>query len=144
MKKIKIFLIFSFFFVLSSFALNINNFIKIIVNKTIIENFIKKKNIPKIGLKPMLCYIAKTNTVLVPELWSNPATWGGAIPIAGQSITIPANKHIILDVDTPDLAGLTIYGILEFDRTNLNLTADWIMVMGTLQIGTPTLPFAQK
>ena len=144
MKKIKIIFILSFLFVLTGFALNINNFLGKIVYETISENLLLEKNIPKIGLKPMLCYTPKTNNVLLTELWSSPSTWGGAVPIAGQNVTIPANKHIILDIDSPDLAGLTINGILELDRTNLNLTADWIMVMGRLQIGTPALPFLQK
>jgi hypothetical protein len=80
----------------------------------------------------------------VPELWSAPATWGGTKPVAGDAVTIAAGKHIILDEDTPDLAGLTIQGTLEFDRKNVNLTADWIMVMGTMHVGSVALPFTHN
>src|SRR5688500_4647248 len=31
--------------------------------------------------------------------WSNPATWGGRVPAAGEVITIPAGKKIELDID---------------------------------------------
>lgn len=78
------------------------------------------------------------------QLWSDPATWGGNKPISGEAVTIPAGMHILLDEDTPDLGGLTIEGILEFDYQNLNLTADWIMLMGTLQVGTVNNPFTNQ
>ena len=85
-----------------------------------------------------------TNLAVAPELWSSPATWGGTKPVVGAAVTIPANKHIILDEDTPDLAGLTIEGTLEFDRKNVSLTADWIMVMGAMHVGSAALPFTQQ
>lgn len=69
------------------------------------------------------------------QMWSNPATWGGTKPVAGEAVTIPMGTHIVLDEDTPDLAGLTIQGTLSFDNQDLNLTADMITVMGTFQIG---------
>lgn len=78
------------------------------------------------------------------SLWSDPATWGGTLPIAGEAVTIAVGEHIILDVDTPDLAGLTIDGTLEFANQDLNLTADWIMVMGLLQVGTAGSPYTHQ
>lgn len=76
--------------------------------------------------------------------WSDPATWGGTLPVAGENVVIPTETHIILDTNTPDLAGLTIHGTLEFDNQDLTLTADWIMVMGRLEVGTETSPYAHQ
>jgi len=73
--------------------------------------------------------------------WSNPATWGGVKPIAGDDVTIPAGWNLILDEDTPALGGLQIDGTLEFERMDVNLTAEWIMVHGTLRVGTEAQPF---
>ena len=50
----------------------------------------------------------------------------------------------MLDENTPALANLTINGTLEFERQNLSLTANWVMVMGALHVGSVALPFAQK
>lgn len=90
------------------------------------------------------CAVSSVMTTSTPENWSNPATWGGTVPIAGQNVIIPASKYIIMDVSPPALGSLTINGKLEFARQNLNLTAQYIMVMGSLHIGTLTFPFAQK
>ncbi len=94
---------------------------------------------------PVMCSgRSATAVVAVPELWSDPATWGGAKPVAGDAVTIAVGKHIILDENTPDLAGLTINGTLEFARQDVNLTAHWIMVMGALHVGSATSPFTHK
>jgi G8 domain/Right handed beta helix region/Secretion system C-terminal sorting domain len=85
-----------------------------------------------------------TTLVVAPELWSNPATWGGVKPVAGAAVTIAAGKHIILDENTPALAGLTINGTLEFDRKNVSLTAHWIMLMGTMYVGSAASPFTHQ
>ncbi|MGB3619673.1 MAG: G8 domain-containing protein [Catalinimonas sp.] len=77
--------------------------------------------------------------------WSNPATWGGSKPVAGQNVTIAMGDTVVLDEDTPDLGGLMIMGVLKFARQNVSLTADYISVMGgELEIGTAAEPFAQK
>jgi hypothetical protein len=52
--------------------------------------------------------------------------------------------HVLLDEDTPPLAGLTIEGILEFDTADLELTAGWVMVMGELHIGSEATPFIHR
>ncbi len=78
-------------------------------------------------------------------LWSQPATWSsGHVPLAGETPVIEAGKRVLLDIDSAALAGLEIHGELLFDRADLNLTADWIALMGTLRIGTPGQPFAQQ
>jgi gliding motility-associated-like protein len=85
--------------------------------------------------------------IMASMLWSDNATWttlGIAKPVAGSAVTIPANAHLILDESPPNLASLTINGKLEFARQDLNLTAGWIMVMGTLEVGTSTSPFTNQ
>jgi G8 domain len=58
---------------------------------------------------------------------------------------IPAGRTVVLDRDV-QVANLRIEGALTFDRKNLNLSANWIMVSGNgiLRIGEPTSPFTQK
>ncbi len=69
--------------------------------------------------------------------WSDPATWGGTLPVAGADVVIPADKNVLLDMDTPALGGLTINGSLTFSTSaDVALSARYVMVAGTLQIGT--------
>ena len=85
--------------------------------------------------------------VMFAMMWSNPSTWtsfGATKPVAGSSVIIPAGVHIILDENPPILSNITVYGVLEFERMNLTLTTNWIMVMGKLEIGTVSAPFTQK
>ena len=35
------------------------------------------------------------------EPWSDPETWGGDLPQAGEAVTIPAGKRVLLDVSRP-------------------------------------------
>jgi hypothetical protein len=77
-------------------------------------------------------------------LWSDPATWGGAVPGPGDDVDIAADRAILLDQDSAALGGLTIDGTLRFARADLALTADWIMVHGTLAIGSAAQPFTQQ
>jgi hypothetical protein len=79
--------------------------------------------------------------------WSDAATWQGfgvAKPKAGDAVTIPAGKRVLLDENTPDLAGLTVMGQLEFADKDLELQADWIMLHGALKIGEETKPFTKR
>lgn len=78
------------------------------------------------------------------QYWSNPATWGGRVPVAGQTVTVPVGKTVVLDVSTPKLGGLQINGTLRFANRNLQLHTRWIMVHGRLQVGTPTAPFTRS
>ena len=87
---------------------------------------------------------SKQALLATPELWSNPNTWGGTKPVAGDLVNIPADKYIILDESPPALGGLTIDGKLEFAAKDLNLTTRWIMIMGQMHIGSETAPFQQK
>ena len=77
--------------------------------------------------------------------WSEAATWpGGQVPRAGSVVTIPAGQTVILDVSPPALKGLQIDGTLRFADRDLDLTADWIIVHGLLEIGTSARRFAHR
>ncbi len=78
--------------------------------------------------------------------WSDRATWPGRkVPKAGDSVTIAAGKTVILDVSPPALNGLTIMGKLAFaDDKDLELTTEWVMLHGELEIGTEAVPHTHK
>src|SRR5499433_1531911 len=78
--------------------------------------------------------------------WSDPATWPGRkVPAAGGKVTIEKGKDVLLDVSPPALHGLTIEGKLSFaDDKDLELTTEWIMVHGELEIGTEAKPHTLK
>lgn len=76
--------------------------------------------------------------------WSDPDTWGGIKPIAGDDVIIPEGISIILDEHTPNLNGLTVNGTLSFANQDINLTSSWILVHGNFQIGTEEFPYAHK
>ncbi|HTQ99981.1 MAG TPA: G8 domain-containing protein [Candidatus Acidoferrum sp.] len=80
------------------------------------------------------------------ELWSNPATWPDKkVPAAGDKVDIASGKDVVLDVSPPALDGITINGKLSFsDKADLELTTEWIMVHGELQIGTEAKPYTHK
>src|SRR5262245_28737075 len=80
------------------------------------------------------------------ERWSNPATWPDRkVPRAGNTVTIEKGKDVLLDVSPPSLGGLHIEGKLSFsDKTDLELTTEWIMVHGELEIGTEANPHTRK
>jgi len=78
-------------------------------------------------------------------LWSDPKIWpSGQLPRAGEVVVIPRDLAVTLDVSPPPLKGLIIDGVLRFDRRDLELTADWIMVHGRLEVGTPQHPFLNR
>src|SRR5712691_9327032 len=74
--------------------------------------------------------------------WSDSATWPSRkAPVAGDKVTIEKGKDVVLDVSPPALNGLTIEGKLSFaDNKDLELTTEWIMVHGELEIGTEAKP----
>src|SRR5690242_9641289 len=80
------------------------------------------------------------------ELWSNPATWPDRkVPHAGDTVTIEKDKDVLLDVSPPPLGGLHIEGKLSFsDKADIELTTEWIMVHGELEIGTEARPHTRK
>ena len=78
--------------------------------------------------------------------WSDPATWPDKkVPRAGDKVTIAAGKNVVLDVSPPALGSLTIEGKLGFaDNKDLELTTEWIMLHGELEIGTEARPHTRK
>src|SRR5688572_12502521 len=78
--------------------------------------------------------------------WSDRASWPDRkVPVAGAKVEIPSGKEVILDVSPPALGGVTINGKLSFaNNADLELTTEWIMVHGELEIGTEAKPHTRK
>ena len=78
--------------------------------------------------------------------WSDAATWPDRrVPRAGDKVTIPAGKHVVLDVTPPALGSLTIEGKLSFaNNRDLELTTEWVVLHGELEIGTAASPHTRK
>src|SRR5438067_4076872 len=78
--------------------------------------------------------------------WSDPATWPSRkLPVAGDKVTIEKGKDVVLDVSPPPLGSLTIAGKLSFaNNKDLELTTEWIMLHGELEIGTEKAPHTRK
>jgi cell migration-inducing and hyaluronan-binding protein len=78
--------------------------------------------------------------------WSDPASWPDRkVPVAGAKVEIPGGKEVILDVSTPALGGLTVDGKLTFsNNADVELSTEWIMLHGELEIGTEARPHTRK
>src|ERR1700704_3468545 len=78
--------------------------------------------------------------------WSDPATWPDKkVPGKDAVVTIGRDMDVVLDVIPPALHGLTINGRLSFaDNKDLELTTEWIMVHGELEIGTEAKPHTHQ
>src|SRR5262245_17344393 len=78
--------------------------------------------------------------------WSDAATWPDKkVPTKDAVVTIERDMNVILDVSPPALHGLTINGKLSFaDNKDLELSTEWIMVHGELEIGTEAKPHTRK
>ena len=76
-------------------------------------------------------------------MWSDSSTWsGGAVPRAGAVVTIGAGIDVVLDVSPPALNGINLNGTLTFaDNKELELTTEWILNRGKLEIGTESDPY---
>ena len=78
--------------------------------------------------------------------WSDPATWPDKkVPAKDDVVTIQRDMNVILDVSPPPLHGIKLDGTLSFaDNKDLELTTEWIMVHGALEIGTEAKPHTRK
>src|SRR5262249_37371661 len=78
--------------------------------------------------------------------WSDTATWPDRQgPRAGNKVTIAAGKDVVLDVSPPALGGLDIEGTLSFaNNKDLELTTEWVLLHGQLEIGTEASPHTRK
>src|SRR5690606_37089784 len=62
-----------------------------------------------------------------------------------DKVVISRDKEVVLDVSPPALGGLSIDGKLVFsDAADVELTTEWIMLHGELQIGTEAKPHTRK
>ena len=67
------------------------------------------------------------------------------MPAEGAVVTIDKGMDVVLDVSPPPLRGLTINGKLSFaNNKDLELTTEWIMLHGELEIGTEKAPHTRK
>src|ERR1700741_4390813 len=87
----------------------------------------------------------KTSTASAKR-WSNPATWPDKkVPAKDAVVTIEKDMNAVLDVSPMPLRSLMINGKLSFaDNKDLELTTEWIMVHGELEIGTEAKPHTRK
>jgi cell migration-inducing and hyaluronan-binding protein len=78
--------------------------------------------------------------------WSDPATWSDKkVPGKDAAVTIGKDMAVVLDVSPPALRSLTINGKLSFaNNKDLELTTEWIMLHGELQIGSETSPHTRN
>src|SRR6516164_5610137 len=88
----------------------------------------------------------KTSSTAIGKRWSNPATWPDKkVPGKDAVVTIEKDMNVVLDVSPPPLHGLTINGKLSFaDNKDLELTTEWIMLHGELEIGTEARPHTRN
>jgi len=78
--------------------------------------------------------------------WSDASTWPDKkVPGKDAAVTIGADMNVVLDVSPAPLKGLTVNGKLSFaDNKDLELTTEWVMVHGELEIGTEAKPHTRK
>src|SRR4051812_33478345 len=78
--------------------------------------------------------------------WSDSATWADKkVPGEGAAVTIDKDMEVVLDVSPPPLHGLRLNGKLSFaDSRDLELTTEWIMVHGELEIGSEAKPHTRN
>src|ERR1700742_4889556 len=78
--------------------------------------------------------------------WSDAATWPDKkVPAKDAVVTIGEDMNVVLDVSPMPLRGLTINGKLSFaNNKDLELTTEWIMLHGELEIGTEAKPHTRK
>jgi hypothetical protein len=79
-------------------------------------------------------------------LWSDASIWSsGGVPQTGGTVTIGEDVDVVLDVSTPELSGITVNGKLSFsDELDVELTTEWILVFGELEIGTEDNPYTSN
>jgi cell migration-inducing and hyaluronan-binding protein len=85
---------------------------------------------------------ARASSTASGKRWSDAATWPDKkVPGKGAVVTIEKDMDVVLDVSPPPLHGLKINGKLSFaDKKDLELTTEWIMLHGELEIGSEAAP----
>src|SRR5687767_3323158 len=99
-----------------------------------------------LGGRAVLTAQQSTSTAVKGGRWSDPATWADKkVPGEGALVSINQGMDVVLDANTPPLHGLTISGKLSFaNNRDVELTTEWIMVHGELEIGTEKSPHTRK
>ena len=98
-----------------------------------------------LGFLSVVCTLAMAVQTFALEPWSSPNSWPVGLPLAGEVVTIPAGRSIMLDTDPPELGGLVIEGELVFEEKDLSLVSRWILIDGgTLAIGNEDSPHLSK
>ena len=102
--------------------------------------------IPAFFLAGVVAHVDAAQQPAKATRWSDPATWPHhKVPVAGDKVDIPTGKAVLLDVSPPALAGVTVHGKLSFaDKSDLELTTEWIMLHGELEVGTEAKPHTHK
>ena len=87
-----------------------------------------------------------TSSTAKGKRWSDAATWPDKkVPGKDDVVTIEKDMDVVLDVSPPPLHGLKINGKLSFaDKKDLELTTEWIMVHGALEIGSEAKPHTRN
>lgn len=97
------------------------------------------------GCEPYFSEVFTLERDMPTYYWSDNNAWdSGQKPVQGEVVTIPSGRRIILDENTPALSGLVINGELEFMERDLSLTSEYIVIHGSLQIGTSEQPFTHN
>jgi hypothetical protein len=79
------------------------------------------------------------------QRWSDPSTWGDAVPGASDAVTIAAGRTMIIDQDI-DIGSLTVFGTVIVARRDVCLRTGWILISGSGQLvaGSQEQPFKQR
>ena len=88
----------------------------------------------------------KTSSTASGKRWSDAATWPDKkVPDKDAVVTIEKDMDVVLDVSPPPLHGLRINGKLSFaNNKDLELTTEWIMLHGELEIGSEASPHTRN
>lgn len=80
--------------------------------------------------------------------WSDPASWPtGKVPAEGEAVSLAAGTRLLLDVTPPRLGSLSVASgaaLVFADTADIALNTDWIMLEGTLAVGSEAQPFTHR
>jgi cell migration-inducing and hyaluronan-binding protein len=111
------------------------------------RSFLLVSLVPAFLLGSVFAVIQAQNTGSpAAKRWSDAATWPDKkVPGQDAVVTIGKDMNVLLDVSPMPLRSLTINGKLSFaDNRDLELTTEWIMLHGELEIGTEARPHTRK
>lgn len=78
--------------------------------------------------------------------WSDPATWGGALPNVEEDVSIPSGFSVVLNSNV-ECGAITVAGRLEVERANRTLLCDSLLVQGAdavFEVGTASNRFSHN